>query len=95
MPQTPKEVTGVAPDIERVVKKRYERRQLQVQTGQEDQSGSANKPSLAFKTPSRIHNRNAAQRHSFALPRRHNLRPPVTRLITFTPPLAEPCAPLL
>ena len=36
MPQTPKEVTGVAPDIERVVKKRYERRQLQVQTEQED-----------------------------------------------------------
>jgi hypothetical protein len=95
MPQTPKEVTGVAPDIERMVKKRYERRQLQVQTEQEDQPGAANKPSLAFKTPSRIHNRDAAQRHSFALPRRHNLRPPLTRLITFTPPLAEPCAPLL
>lgn len=66
----------MAPDIERVVKKRYERRQLQVQTEQEDQPGSANKPSLAFKTPSRIHNRDAAQRHGFALPRRHNLRPP-------------------
>ena len=58
----------MAPDIERVVKKRFERRPLQVQTEQEDQPGSANKPSLAFKTPSRIHNRNAAQAHSSALP---------------------------